>query len=247
MARLAASLLTSHSQGPGRVSSKSLMSKTRFPLGRGEQPKIQQVCVPAHLRGHSCAGSAGQVGGHEGGGASVEAERGLQHPAVADGHEVRQPGGRLRLDDVHGVRPGRRGPVFRVGGARRLRSRGPSARGPFLRSAPAGLVRHDATSWAEPPLDRLVPYRALPGSFTVPHSLPGGTSDTSRAGTLPGGRALRAHRRVGRCGPPAVRSRPSGRSPRNGRRRRRSRCRCGRPGRPRTGRCRPAGSPGRTP
>ena len=40
----------SHSQGAGRVSSKSLMSKMRLPLGRGECAEIHQVTIAAGLR-----------------------------------------------------------------------------------------------------------------------------------------------------------------------------------------------------
>ena len=46
---LTASRLTSHSHGPGSVSSKSLMSNTSAPLGRGEHAEVRQVRVAAAL------------------------------------------------------------------------------------------------------------------------------------------------------------------------------------------------------
>ena len=46
---LAARRFTSHSNGPGRVSSKSLASKSKGPFGRGEPAEVEQVSVPAEL------------------------------------------------------------------------------------------------------------------------------------------------------------------------------------------------------
>ena len=51
-ARLAASRLTSHSNGPGRVSSKSLTSKTRRRSGDANAPKFDRCASP-----HSCTRS----------------------------------------------------------------------------------------------------------------------------------------------------------------------------------------------
>lgn len=50
MTRLAASRLTSHSQGPGSVSSKSLMSKSRFRSGEASNRKFSRWASP-----HNCA------------------------------------------------------------------------------------------------------------------------------------------------------------------------------------------------
>jgi hypothetical protein len=50
MAMLATSRLTSHSQGPGSVSSKSLTSKTRFLSGDAYRPKFETCASP-----HNCA------------------------------------------------------------------------------------------------------------------------------------------------------------------------------------------------
>ena len=48
-AKLAASRLTSHSNGPGKVSSKSLTSKTRFRSGEPNAPKLDKCASP-----HNC-------------------------------------------------------------------------------------------------------------------------------------------------------------------------------------------------
>ena len=51
-ARLAASRLTSHSNGPGSVSSKSLTSKTSRRAGEANAPKLARCASP-----HSCTRS----------------------------------------------------------------------------------------------------------------------------------------------------------------------------------------------
>ena len=51
-ARLAASRLTSHSNGPGRVSSKSLTSKTSRRSGEAKAPKLDRCASP-----HNCTRS----------------------------------------------------------------------------------------------------------------------------------------------------------------------------------------------
>ena len=48
ISRLAASRLTSHSQGPGRVSSKSLMPKTRLRSAVPNTPKFETCMSPQH-------------------------------------------------------------------------------------------------------------------------------------------------------------------------------------------------------
>ena len=49
ISRLVASRLTSHSHGPGSVSSKSLMSKTRLRSGEAKAPKLARWASP-----HAC-------------------------------------------------------------------------------------------------------------------------------------------------------------------------------------------------
>ena len=51
----------------------------------------------------------GQVDSHRQGGAAVEGERRHRHPAVAHGHELRDPGRRLLLEECHRIRTVRGG------------------------------------------------------------------------------------------------------------------------------------------
>ena len=48
ISKLATSRFTSHSQGPGSVSSKSLMSKTRRRSGDPNTPKLERWASPQH-------------------------------------------------------------------------------------------------------------------------------------------------------------------------------------------------------
>ena len=121
--RLAASRLTSHSHGPGRVSSKSLTSKTRRRSAEPKTPKLDRCASP-----HACTvspetGVRGQVAGHRQGGPAVEGERRGQHPAVADRHQLRHPGRGLLLQQADRVGPVRRRLELRVALPRHLRPR----------------------------------------------------------------------------------------------------------------------------
>ena len=138
ISRLVASRLTSHSQGPGSVSSKSLMSKTRCRSGRGERPEVRQVGVPAHLHGQPRPRRPRQVAGHRQRGPAEERERRGRHPPVADGQQL------PHASRVPGPRAGSAGPLdpargeLRVAGSRHLRPRRLSPRHPLF---PGGLGR----------------------------------------------------------------------------------------------------------
>ena len=175
---LAANRLTSHSNGPGCVSSKSLRSNTSRRSGPAKVPKLLRCASP-----HSCAvrpveGTAGQVGGHDRRAAAVERERRAQHAAVADRD---QPGDRASRPGARGSPPGPRGRAR--GSSRRGRSGG-------ARAAPRG----------PPPRAR---RRATGGRLA--RSLRGARLDAS--GELPGhlARAAREdqHRAGGAAGDPA--------------------------------------------
>ena|GEM_PF-3093284 len=58
IATLAASLLTSHSNGPGRVSSKSLQSKTRRRSGAAKTPKLERWASPQSWARRPVSGAA---------------------------------------------------------------------------------------------------------------------------------------------------------------------------------------------
>ena len=59
-------------------------------LGRGEAAEIHRVTVAAGLNDDSARRRAGEVVGLQAGRASIERERGLQHSAMADGHQIFQ-------------------------------------------------------------------------------------------------------------------------------------------------------------
>ena len=106
MTMLAASRLTSHSQGPGSVSSKSLASNTRRRSGEANRPKLEQVGVAAGLHDDVGPGRGGEVEGHHRGGAAVVGEGRLGHARVAQRDEVGQPVGLLALEDGDRVTAG---------------------------------------------------------------------------------------------------------------------------------------------
>ncbi len=86
--KLADMRLTSYSNGPGSVSSKSFRSNSRLPLGRGEHTEVRQVGIAAELNVEAGPGRVLQVGGHDLGRAPVERERRDHHPSVAHRHQV---------------------------------------------------------------------------------------------------------------------------------------------------------------
>ena len=100
---LAARRLTSHSHGAGRVSSKSLMSKTSGARAWRSRRSSTDGQSPQACTRMPDGGRRRQVGRHDRGRAAVEGERRLHHAAVADRHELRHPA-RVRLvqevDDV---------------------------------------------------------------------------------------------------------------------------------------------------
>ena len=86
--KLAARRFTSHSQGAGRVSSRSLMSKITRRSGVANAPKLQQMTVAARLHAQPGRRRAGQVRGHVERRPAIEGERRLQHAAVAHGNQL---------------------------------------------------------------------------------------------------------------------------------------------------------------
>ena len=78
-------------------------------LGRGKAAEVREVGVPTGLHPEAGAGGVGQVGGHEHGGAAIKGEGRLDHPTVANRHQVLQPalvGGQHQLDRIPAL-PGR--------------------------------------------------------------------------------------------------------------------------------------------
>ena len=136
-AKLAASRLTSHSKGPGKVSSKSLRLKTSLRSGAAKEPEVRQVRVPAQLNVQARARRTREVCRHQIGGAAVEREGRHQHPAVAERDQLGHAAGPLLLEEVDRVCPvGRRLPLA-VHPTRRQLSRRPARLGPLLRCQPS--------------------------------------------------------------------------------------------------------------
>ena len=122
------------------------------PLGRLEEAEVHEVGVAAQLGREPGVGRPGQVRRHEQRAAPVERAGRDEHAAVADGHQLLDPVGRLLLEQADRVRPaGGRLPA-RVRGAGRPLARRLAAGGALRRRglAPLGDLRqqfdHDAPS-----------------------------------------------------------------------------------------------------
>ena len=107
--------------------------ETQAPLRRREDTEVRQVGIAAGLDVDAARGQARQIGRHDQCGAAQEGEWRDQHPAVADGHEIRDA--RLALLDQQCDRVGsirRHGPVA-VGAERHLRAACPARCAVFRR------------------------------------------------------------------------------------------------------------------
>ena len=96
--KLADMRLTSYSNGPGSVSSKSLRSNSSCRSGEANAPKFDRWASPQSCTVRPALGVSLQVGGHDLGRAPIERERRDHHPAVADRHEVGLAGRVLLLE-----------------------------------------------------------------------------------------------------------------------------------------------------
>ena len=81
---LTARRLTSHSHGPGSVSSKSLMSNTSWRSGEAKTPKFERCASPQHCTVKPRARRRREVAGHDERRSAVERERRDEHAPVAD-------------------------------------------------------------------------------------------------------------------------------------------------------------------
>ena len=130
-AKLATSRFTSHSNGPGSVSSKSLMLKIEPSIRRGERAEVREVGVAAELDLQAGAGRVREVGGHEVGGAAVERERGHEHPPVADRDQLGHARRVLLPEQLDRIAPAGAGHQVAVSGSRRRVARGLALRRAF--------------------------------------------------------------------------------------------------------------------
>ena len=108
MTMLAASRLTSHSQGPGSVSSKSLASNTSRRSGEAKMPKLERCASPLACTTMSVRGVSARSKAMHRGGAAVVGEGRLGHTRVAQRHQVGQAVRLLALEDGDGIAIGRR-------------------------------------------------------------------------------------------------------------------------------------------
>ena len=139
--KLAAIRLTSYSNGPGSVSSKSFRSNTSVRSGDANMPKFDRWASPQSWMVEPGPRRVPQVGGHDLGGAAVEGERRHHHPTVADRHQVRLAGRVLLLEQGHRIGPVRRRRPHRVAGPGSPRVPPcPAPCGPRRRAAPRSLI-----------------------------------------------------------------------------------------------------------
>ncbi len=117
--RLAARRLRSNSNGPWRVSSKSLMSNRRSRSGEANRPKLARCASPHSWVDDAGARTRAEVRGHGQRGTAQERERRDRHAAVPDRHQLRDPGPGLVLEERHRIRavraPQPRRPGWRAG------------------------------------------------------------------------------------------------------------------------------------
>ena len=104
-AKLATSRFTSHSNGPGSVSSKSLMLNISRRSGPANAPKFDRCASPQSCTSSPLRGCAGQIRRHRVGRAAEERERRHEHPPVADRHQLLHPGRRLLLQQLDRIGP----------------------------------------------------------------------------------------------------------------------------------------------
>jgi len=105
MRMLAASRFTSHSRGARQRLVEVVDVEHEAPLRLGAQPEVREVRVPAALHPEAGLRRVGEVCGHDQRCAPEEGERGGQHAAVADRHELGNLRLRLALEEIDGVGP----------------------------------------------------------------------------------------------------------------------------------------------
>ena len=105
ISKLAARRLTSHSQGPGRVSSKSLTSNTRRRSGAAKTPKFERWASPHSWTRKPGLGGLREVHRHDRRRAAEEREGRGQHPPVADRHELWDAALGLVLEHLDRISP----------------------------------------------------------------------------------------------------------------------------------------------
>ena len=100
---LAARRLTSHSNGPRRVSSKSFTSKTSDRSGDAKKPKFRRCASPHSWTLETGYGRRGEIVRHHRSRAAEEREGRGEHAAVADRDELGNARRRLSLEDLERI------------------------------------------------------------------------------------------------------------------------------------------------
>ena len=90
-------------EGPGKRLVEVVEIEDEFPVGRVIPTKIAQVCVAAEFDPEVRSGSAGEIAGHDRGGAAQEGERGTTHSSIPEGDEVGQAGLLLCGEDLERI------------------------------------------------------------------------------------------------------------------------------------------------
>ena len=103
--KLAARRLTSHSQGPGSVSSKSLQSKTSWRSGEPKTPKLERWASPQIWALRPERGVVERSDAMIERGTPEEGERRDEHAPVTDGDQLGDPGRGLVLEQGDRVGP----------------------------------------------------------------------------------------------------------------------------------------------
>jgi hypothetical protein len=116
------------------------------PFGRGEQPEIRQMGIPAQLRVQASHRRVRQIRRHDLGCAPVERERRDHHPAMTDRHQIQLAGAVLLLQETDWVRAVRGRAPLRVARYRRpipgLQALGPAFVDARMRSPSYGHPAH---------------------------------------------------------------------------------------------------------
>ena len=89
--KLVARRLISHSKGAGRVSSKSLISKTRFRSGVANRPKLERWQSPQAWTRIPDVGVCTKIHCHQRRCATVKGKDTLCHAAIANRYQVLEP------------------------------------------------------------------------------------------------------------------------------------------------------------
>ena len=100
---LTASRLTSHSHGPGSVSSKSLTSNTSRRSGEANTPKFDRCASPQHCTFSPDRGVGREILRHDHRRPAIERERRHEHPAVADRDQLRDARLGLAFEQLHRI------------------------------------------------------------------------------------------------------------------------------------------------